>query len=236
MGTVQGVCDDADELPGRVQGKLGVAVQGDAVADYWQHFWVAHVEAEARVVAPRSTRLNSSSFPACAPNRSTRPRRGSTAHPMEEVEAVWGDPGRGGRSNPRTPARAASSDLVRLPASSRWGVGEVAEDGEVNARVGVSPAPGPPHAPVIGHPGHVREHGGDDHRSSVSPRDPVRRSGEEAAWRREGAPPALDEGDGEVAGGQRRSAAVQTCANACRQRPGGKATAGASKGGGDESD
>src|SRR2546430_15263049 len=58
--------DDADELPGRVQGKPGIAVQGDAVADAGQHLRIAHVDAEARVLGPPQQAVELFDLPALA--------------------------------------------------------------------------------------------------------------------------------------------------------------------------
>src|SRR2546425_13031690 len=81
--------DDADELPGRVQGKPGIAVQGDAVADAGQHLRIAHVDAEARVLGPPQQAVELFELPALA--LPTDPRalaRVPLARTMEQVEPV----------------------------------------------------------------------------------------------------------------------------------------------------
>src|SRR2546429_9092578 len=85
--------DDADELPGRVQGKPGIAVQGDAVADAGQHLRIAHVDAEARVLGPPQQAVELFDLPALA--LPTDPRalaRGPLARTMEQGEPVGATP------------------------------------------------------------------------------------------------------------------------------------------------
>ena len=236
-GTVQGVGDDADELPGRVQGKLGVAVQGDAVADAGQHLWVAHVEAEARVLSPPQQAVELFELPAFALPTDPRALAGvPLAHPMEEVEPVGATLAEAGVQVEDAGAGGVQY-LVVCRQLGRGGVGEVAEDGEVNARVGVPQGQDLHMLQQLGHPGHAREQrGDDDHRPRVLGDPGPEVEAGETAWRREVRGQALNEGDGELAGGQEEE----------RRRPGLRPRGAAQgpdvrdgqgqQGGGDESD
>ena len=138
MRAVQRVSDDADELLGGVPRQAGVRVERDAVAHAWEDRRVAdlHVEGRVRGTAQEAVELFNLA-PLALPSHPRLFLRVPAADPVEEVEPVRAsfciagieglDARTGGRQN----------GLV-LRHVAREGVGEIAEDGEVNARVQVA--------------------------------------------------------------------------------------------------
>ena len=153
-------------------GQPGVAVQRDAVADARQDLRVAHVDVVAGVGRAAQQAVELFELAALALPADPGPlARVPLAHPMEQVEAVGATLAEAGiqvASRRRGRRRgSASSCRHRRP----WGVGEVAEDREVNARVDVAQGQDLHVLQQFRHARHAGEQRGDDDHGARVVRD-----------------------------------------------------------------
>ena len=192
---IEGMRDDADELAGGVARQPGVAVQRDAVAHPGQDGSASPSCTWKLVsVAPRSRRLNSSSFPRFRSQPIQAPfARVPLAHPVKQVEAA-GRAVAGPRVELGNAAPGRGEDRLVSRHGLGGGVGEIAEDGEVDLGIAVAEGQDLQVLEQVGHALDTGQQRRDDHHGAVLRR--ARRGGTRAvgvasgggAWRRAAGP------------------------------------------------
>ena len=135
---VQRVGDDADELPRRIARQAGVGVEGDAVAHAGEDAGVTRLDGEARVRRPAQQPVELLELAALAlPAHPDAFARVPLPDPVEEVEAVV--PAlRVARVEGLDSGTRGGQDGRVVRHLALRGVGEVAEDREVDVRVQVA--------------------------------------------------------------------------------------------------
>ena len=206
LRSVQGMIDDADELPGAVPGQARVGVEGDAVTDRGQGREVSGFHLKARILraakeAVELGELSTLALPAHPDVLAGVP----SALAMEEIEPIEGSVGESGIESLDARARRREGRLV-LRHAACGSVREVAEDREVDPRVEVSEGQDLQMLELPFDVHGIRQERGNDHHDPRGLGD-CRRVVEarEAPRRRQTRGQALDERDGELARGQQKS-------------------------------
>ena len=201
-GPVERVRDDAHELLRPVPRQARVRVERDAVAHVLEDAPLAHLDLEARVGRPAQEPVQLLELPALAlPAHPGALPLVPLPHAVEEEEAV--PPALAEAGVQRLDAAAGRGEDGFVPGQlARRGVGEVAEDGEVDAGVEV---PEREDLEVLELPLdalHAGEQRGHDHQGARVLRDAGREiESRQPPRRREARREALDDGDGHLARG-----------------------------------
>ncbi len=202
-GPVERMGDDPDQLPGGVPGEPGVGVEGDAVAHAGEDRELADLHREARVGRAAQEPVQLLELAALPlPPHPHALSRVPLARPVEQEEPIPSPVPQAGVQP--VDALASRREDGGILGHLRLGrVGEVSQDGEVDAGVEV---PEGEHLDVLQeilHAGHAREQGRDDHQGPRVLRDPpLEVESREATRRCDAGGQALDEGDGELARGE----------------------------------